>query len=126
MSIPAESPMICVQSITCFSKFSAMQVQYRIIVFMKNLLLVAALFLAVSCNRKWTEKDKSEFMSGCLSGAMRDPDIGDSLAREYCRCLLDTVVKEYPNANDAKYIKYDSAIINMSKGCLEKAKKLLQ
>jgi hypothetical protein len=69
-----------------------------------------------SCKRKWTDKDKSDFYSGCLSSASTNKDIKDP--KSYCSCLLQKVVAKYPNANDAKYIKYDSTIRQLAKNCL--------
>jgi hypothetical protein len=71
---------------------------------------------------KWTEKDKSEFVSACLSRAVKDSNIGERSAREYCHCLVNKVVENYPNARDVQYIKYDKGIITISKDCLEKIK----
>lgn len=59
----------------------------------------------------------SEFYSGCLSGASKNKEIKDPKA--YCNCLLQKVVAKYPNANDAKYIKYDSTIRQLAKDCLD-------
>jgi hypothetical protein len=81
--------------------------------------LIAILFLCsafCSCARKWTDKDKSEFVSGCLSRQVRE--LGQEKARTYCNCLLNKVVARYPDANDAKYIQYDSAIVKLSQDCL--------
>jgi len=71
----------------------------------------------ISCKRKWAEKDKADFYSGCLSSAKTNKDITNPKA--YCSCLLDKVVAKYPNANDAKYIKYDSTIRQLAKDCLK-------
>jgi len=87
---------------------------------MKRLPVICILFLLTACNRKWTEKDKSEFFSGCVSSAVRDKNIGDSLARPYCQCLLGKVVEKYPNASDAKYIRYDTTVVQLSRDCLKK------
>ena len=73
-----------------------------------------------SCTRKWTEKDKSEFVSACLSNAVKDDNIGEKNAKEYCDCLVERVVNQYPNANDVQYIKYDKGIVQIGKDCLEK------
>lgn len=90
------------------------------IVFMRTVLILCLFFAISACKRKWTEKDRSEFVSGCLSVAMKDPLIGDSLARPYCTCLLKKMEQHYPNANDVKYARYDTAIVNMSRDCLKR------
>jgi hypothetical protein len=69
-----------------------------------------------SCKRKWTDKDKADFYSGCLSSATKNKDIKDP--KSYCSCLLQQVVTKYPDANDAKYIRYDSTIKQLAKDCL--------
>ncbi|HEY0355849.1 MAG TPA: hypothetical protein VGC29_06580 [Flavisolibacter sp.] len=90
---------------------------------MKQLVLFSILILILgSCKRKWTEERKSEFMAGCLSNAVRDSLIGERYARAYCDCILDRVVKKYPDAGDVNYIKYDTAIITISRSCLQLAK----
>jgi len=77
------------------------------------MLLILSLF---SCKRKWTDSDKSDFYSGCLNSAVKNKDITN--AKSYCNCLLQKVVAKYPNANDAKYIKYDSTIKQLARECL--------
>ena len=70
-----------------------------------------------ACKRKWTNKDKSEFLSGCLNKAIKEME--ESKAKPYCNCLLDKIVKKFPNANDVNYIKYDSSVALMAKDCLK-------
>lgn len=84
---------------------------------MKNLLPIVLLVLLFSCKRKWTEKDRSEFVSGCLSKAVID--LGQDKAKPYCNCLLQKIVAKYPNANDAKYIRYDTTVKQLAKECLK-------
>lgn len=70
-----------------------------------------------ACKRKWTEKDRSEFLSGCLSGATRDMDA--VRARTYCHCMLEKLIKRYPDARQARYVRYDTAVVRLSKECLK-------
>ncbi|HEY6955578.1 MAG TPA: hypothetical protein VI385_10055 [Flavisolibacter sp.] len=84
---------------------------------MRNLLLGVLVLSAFSCTRKWSDKDKSEFYSGCLSSATANKDIKDP--KKYCSCLLQKVVAKYPNANDAKYIKYDSTAKQLARECMK-------
>ena len=58
-----------------------------------------------------------EFYSGCLSKVATGSDIKEPKA--YCNCLLQKIVAKYPNANDAKYIKYDSTIRQLARDCLK-------
>jgi hypothetical protein len=80
------------------------------------LLLLCVLFL-VACKRKWTDNDKADFYSGCLNSATKNHDIKDP--KSYCSCLLQKIVAKYPNANDAKYIKYDSTAKELARECLK-------
>jgi hypothetical protein len=83
---------------------------------MRNLILFLFLLLLFSCKRKWTEKDKSDFYSGCLNSAVKNKDIANP--KTYCSCLLQKVVAKYPNANDGKYIKYDSTVRQLARECM--------
>lgn len=71
----------------------------------------------MACKRKWTEKEKTEFVAGCMKGAVRD--MGEEKARLYCDCLLKKLVIRYPNANDVQYLKYDTAIVQLARECLK-------
>jgi hypothetical protein len=82
----------------------------------KMFCLLCFLLLA-SCKRKWTQADTSEFLSGCMQGSVKD--MGAEKAAKYCACLVEKVVARYPNAADARYIRYDTAIIRISKDCLK-------
>jgi len=84
---------------------------------MGKLIFILCIVTVFSCKRKWTEKDRSEFYSGCVSNAQTNKDITN--AKAYCSCLLQKVVAKYPNANDAKYIRYDSTIRQLAKDCLK-------
>jgi hypothetical protein len=68
-----------------------------------------------ACKRKWTAKDRSDFYAGCISHATIDKEIKD--AKAYCSCLLQKVVVKYPNANDAKYMKYDTSVLQLARDC---------
>jgi len=84
---------------------------------MRIVTFVFCVVTLVACKRKWTEKDRSDFYAGCLSGARANKDVSNPKA--YCSCLLEKVVATYPNANDAKYIRYDSAVRQLAKDCLK-------
>ena len=68
-----------------------------------------------SCKRTWSEKDKSEFVSGCISGAKTD--LGEDKAKQYCQCMLQRIMDKYPNANDARYLQYDTSISRIGREC---------
>jgi hypothetical protein len=84
---------------------------------MRKFFFLLCILSFVACERKWTDKDKSDFYSGCLSGATSNKDVKDP--KSYCNCLLQKVVAKYPNAGDAKYIKYDSTVKQLAKDCLK-------
>lgn len=84
---------------------------------MRQLVFLLCILSVVACKRKWTDRDKSDFYSGCLSSARANKDITNPKA--YCSCLLEKTVAKYPNANDAKYIRYDSTVRQLAKDCLK-------
>ncbi|MGZ5190183.1 MAG: hypothetical protein ACXWCZ_04130 [Flavisolibacter sp.] len=84
---------------------------------MRIIISILIIICFLSCKRKWTTEDKTEFLGGCLKGAIKD--MGEEKAKPYCSCLLDKIVVRYPDARDAAYIKYDSAIVRMAKECLK-------
>ena len=84
---------------------------------MKKIISIFIIVCLLSCKRKWTTEDKTEFLGGCLKGAIKD--MGEEKAKPYCTCLLDKVVTKYPNARDAAYIRYDSTIVILAKDCLK-------
>jgi len=84
---------------------------------MKKIVTIIIIISLLSCKRKWTTEDKTEFLGGCLKAAIKD--LGEEKAKPYCNCLLDKIVIHYPNARDAAYIKYDSAVVRMAKECLK-------
>ena len=79
--------------------------------------LILVLTLIIGCKRKWTENDRRDFYSGCLSNATTNKDVKDP--KSYCNCLLQKIVAKYPNANDAKYIRYDSTAKQLARTCLQ-------
>jgi hypothetical protein len=99
-----------------FCKFSA-SINCCSIVPMRNYVLLFLILCLFSCKRKWTDKDKSDFYSGCLNNAAKNADVKNP--KSYCNCLLQKVVTKYPNANDAKYIRYDSTIRQFARECLK-------
>jgi hypothetical protein len=48
---------------------------------------------------KWSEGDREEFLSSCISSAT--PNVGEKQAKVYCECMLFKVEKAFPNAGDA-------------------------
>lgn len=77
-----------------------------------------AFFLITSCKRKWTQADRDQFLKGCISSSIKD--MTAQKAESYCNCMLQQVEKRYPNANDVKYIRQDTAMNRIGKDCLPK------
>jgi hypothetical protein len=84
---------------------------------MKECILFLLVLCLLSCKRKWTQDDKAEFLGGCLRTATNN--LGEDRAKPYCNCLLQKMVEKYPNANDIRYVKYDSSIAQLAKDCLK-------
>jgi hypothetical protein len=82
-----------------------------------SLIILSTCILAISCKQTWNEKNKSEFMGGCLH--RQTPEMGESKAKTYCSCLLEKVMKKYPDASDLYYVGYDTTISNLAKECLK-------
>ncbi len=88
--------------------------------------IIAVLILVVSfpsCKRKWTDTDRREFLSGCMGNASKDSLIGTRFAKTYCECLVESTEAKYPNANDVKYIRYDTAARQLGIQCLTALKR---
>src|ERR1035437_6749795 len=49
-------------------------------------------------SRQWSTSEQNEFLDGCTPGASKS--LGDG-ANVYCNCMLQKLMKEYPNLQDA-------------------------
>src|SRR5689334_13379143 len=83
VQIPAAIPMTCVQFI-----FLILQIFSQ---FMKKIFLLLISFFLFSCHSRWTEKNRSEFLSSCIAGATKD--MGATKAKAYCQCMLEKIVR---------------------------------
>lgn len=81
-----------------------------------NFFVVVIFLLLFSCERKWTDKDRSEFISGCMHGGAVS-DMGEERAKSYCKCMLEKIVVKYPNRQDANYIRYDTTLAMLAAEC---------
>ena len=82
-----------------------------------NRFFLALFFIGVlGCRQPWNEKNKSAFVSGCLKGA--EADMGEKKAKKYCSCMLRKVMKKYPDAGDAHYLRYDTSMRQTGLDCL--------
>lgn len=87
---------------------------------MKYLAVFLLLAGCLSCERKWTEEDRKQFIGGCMATAVADTMIGNRLAKDYCDCLVQEIERKFPNANDVKYIRFDSSTRQIGSQCLSK------
>jgi len=85
--------------------------------FKRHYLFLALLLGTASCKSEWNEKNKSEFVSGCINGALKA--MPEDKARKYCHCMLEKVMEKYPDASDVIYIKSDTALASLAKACYD-------
>ena len=65
----------------------------------KIIFLVAVVLSFTACKPKgWTESQKDQTKKGCLDGLAGKVD--KDFASQYCSCMLDKVIKKYPNYED--------------------------
>lgn len=50
-------------------------------------------------NKAWSTSDQQEFMDNCTPGASKS--LGTTAATDYCSCMLQKLMQEYPNSADA-------------------------
>ena len=75
-------------------------------------------FMIISCgegsNKSWKAKDQTEFMENCIEKARIG--IGETLAKKNCGCMLDKIMKRYPDINDAENISRGETV-ELAKEC---------
>jgi hypothetical protein len=98
---------------------------------MKNLTsFITAFFILViiifACAKKeklspneWYEEDKKQFMKDCQKPS-DNPEITKEKLKIYCECMMEKIMKKYPNYKDT-YGKTKSEFKDMMKECDEKA-----
>jgi hypothetical protein len=98
---------------------------------MKNSIsfFVAALiliFIIISCEKRtklssesWYEEDKKTFMKECTDNE-KYSDIPKEKIKIYCECMMEKIMKKYPNYMDT-YGRKRSDFKDMMKECDEKA-----
>ncbi len=82
-----------------------------------SIIIILAGSILGSCARGWTTSDEQQFTGGCLKGAFNDMD--STKARKYCDCMLQQLKQRYPDANDLKYAKADTALYRLGKQCIQ-------
>jgi hypothetical protein len=65
-----------------------------------NVLLLAALMFAASCENTWDGETKDMFHQSCMEDALTWAPNQDK-AREYCDCVLQRTMEKYPKMSDA-------------------------
>jgi hypothetical protein len=98
---------------------------------MKNSIsfFIAAIILIVivfACAEKkklsenqWYEEDKKEFLKDCEKPS-NHPDITKEKVKIYCECMMEKIMKKYPNYRDT-FGKTKEEFKDMMKECDEKA-----
>ncbi|MES2880863.1 MAG: hypothetical protein V4676_01850 [Bacteroidota bacterium] len=85
---------------------------------MKQILAISlTVSTLISCKQGWTDKNKQEFLGGCISGAQKNMDAAK--AKPYCICMLQKLQLRYQSPVALQYLKNDTAVYNMGKACLQ-------
>lgn len=84
------------------------------------------LIIIFACTQKqktapneWYEEDKKEFMKDCTNPD-HPPDITEKQIKIYCECMMEKIMKKYPNYNKT-FGKTKEEFKDMMKECDEKA-----
>lgn len=90
---------------------------------MKQLVIVFLLVvLATGCNeqkktepgKRWALKDQEDFRQSCVENAKSG--IGEEKAKKYCECMLEKVMKKYPDVNDTEKMTMGETV-ELAKEC---------
>lgn len=87
---------------------------------MKKIISIAILSLLVTaCNQgkkavKWPQAEKDAFKESCFENAKEG--IGEEKAVIYCDCMLEKIMKKYPDVNDAEKMSMGETM-EMAKDC---------
>ena len=75
---------------------------------MKKLVYIAIFLSAVGCEQSpWSEDEKNSFMKDCMEETQEE---------NYCRCYMNNVMEEYPQAEDSEGMSFEEAV-EFSKEC---------
>lgn len=74
---------------------------------MRRVFLIGFIFLA-SC-KTWSSEDKDVFHESCMDEARKWTG-NEASAKTYCDCVLEHIMKKYPDENDA--LEHLDSIIN--------------
>lgn len=86
---------------------------------MKQIILISFLsLLAIACQNKkaikWPQEEIKAFKESCIENAKGG--IGEEKAVKYCDCMLEKVMKKYPDINDAEKMTMGETM-EMARGC---------
>jgi hypothetical protein len=66
----------------------------------KYFLFVAITVVFASCKDTWDDEDKKMFYQSCMDAAKSEGH-NEIQAKPYCDCLMEQMIKKYPNESDA-------------------------
>ncbi len=71
----------------------------------KLVLLTIASISTFACTQSqgWSEKDKKDFLKGCVSS--NQGRLSQKLAQDACGCMLNKVEKKHPNVDEAQKLR---------------------
>jgi len=71
-------------------------------------------------SRQWSTSDQREFMNNCVPGASKT--LGNTGATDYCSCVMNKIMAEYPDSKDARNIPKDH-MTSLANDCLASTRK---
>ena len=77
---------------------------------MKKILLLLLCIVAMgSCKNTWDQEAKDMYTESCMDDANRWAK-SPELAKKYCNCMLEKIIKKYPDVNEA--LEHPDSLIN--------------
>ncbi len=74
---------------------------------MKYLFIILSFGFFACSEESWTENQQKEFVDECM---------GEGGGKVYCKCYMETTMKEYPHYQDTKRITFEEAV-ELSQNC---------
>ena len=71
-------------------------------------------------SQKWSDADQREFMNNCVPGASKT--LGNTGATDYCSCMMNKIMAEYPDSKDAGNMPKDH-MTSLANDCLASTRK---
>jgi hypothetical protein len=87
---------------------------------MKQIIFITLLgSLSIACSQKkkaikWPQEEIKAFRESCFENAKAG--IGEEKAVKYCECMLEKIMKKYPDVYDAEKITM-AETLEMAEGC---------